>query len=200
MNEQQEILQILFENYVLVGSDCELATLLGYGRNSRSTIVRIKKGESVSADKLAAIWTHLRQELGLNEDKIIAVAEWVHYGKNVYSVLRDAYGSGSEWHDEAFAILLTENYHMFPDSMEEDFITGLKEIKLQMPELYFGMIAYHYILCKNISPYTKRCKKALTLQLDAMNEHLHELFPANSRAYEAAKKANSINIADEGVQ
>lgn len=197
MDERQEILQILFENYVLIGSDCELATLLGYGKNSRSTIMRIKRGESVSADKIAAIWARLRQELGLSDGNIAAVAEYVHFGKNVYSVLRDAYGSGDEWHDETCAILLTEQYSLLPESIEEDFITGLKEIKLQRPELYFGMIAYHYMLCKNISPYTKKGKKALAWQLHAMNEQLRELFPANSRAYEAAKKANSINIADE---
>ena len=196
MNERQEILQILFENYVLAGSDCRLATLLGYGRNSRTTIVRIKKGEPVSPDKIAAIWQRLREELLLSDKDIAAAAECVHYGKNVHSVLHKAYGTGNAWHDEAFAALLTEDYSSMPEGIEEDFIAGLKEIRLQMPELYYGMIAYHYMLCKNISPYTKSRRKNLAAQLDAMNEYLYGLFPSNTRAYEAAKKANSINAAD----
>ncbi len=197
MDERQEILQILFANSVLVGNDCALATLLGYGKNSRSTIGRIKKGDNVSPEKVAAIWQRLCKELLLGDKDIVSAAECVHYGKNVYSTLHAAYGGGDDWHDAAFTAMLTEEYGSLPSNIEEDFIIGLKEIRLQHPELYFGIIAYHYILCKNISPYTRKGKKLLARQLEAINEQLRGIFPANSRAYESAKKAIEINIADE---
>ena len=197
MNPKQELLQILFENHVFTGSDSELGRILGYMKDGRTTIGRIKTGERNLTEKtLDELCGKLQEEYLTNIDDMAIIAESITYAKDLYHQLREAYGTGSDWHDTAFSAIVTENYQALP-GMDEAVVIGLKEIKLQEPEVYYGMLSFFYIMCKDISPYTNKGKKALCKQLPALNNLLAESFPGCTRAYESSKKTIEVTLDDE---
>ena len=197
MNQKQEILQILFDACVFTGNFSELGRRLGYTNNGRSTIERVRRGDRYLKEKtLDVLYEKLYEEYIVTESEMLTLAYSVAYGKHLYRRLREAYDTGSDWHDMAFSAIVTENYQAL-QGMDEDVVIGLKELKLQEPEVYYGMLSFFYILCKNISPYTAKGKKALCRQLPALNNLLTESFPGSTRAYESAKKSIDIALADE---
>ena len=199
MNPKQELLQTLFESHVFTGSDSELGRILGYMNGGRTTIERVRTGKRNLTEKtLDELFEKLHEEYLISPDDMATLADSIAYGKELYRQLREAYGTGSDWHDMAFSAIVTENYQALP-GMDEAVVIGLKEIKLQEPEVYYGMLSFFYILCKNISPYTGKGKKALCRQLPALNSLLAEGFPGCTRAYESAKKSIDITLADESL-
>lgn len=199
MNPKQELLQILFENHVFTGSDSELGRILGYMKDGRTTIGRIKTGERNLTEKtLDELCGKLQEEYLTNIDDMAIIAESITYAKDLYHQLREAYGTGSDWHDTAFSAIVTENYKTSP-GIDDELIIGLKELKLQEPEVYYGMLAFFYILCYDISPYTNKGKKALCKQLEAMNSLLYESFPSSTRSYESAIKTIDVTLADDNL-
>lgn len=199
MDTKQEILQILFENHVFTGSHSELGRKLGYMNSGRTTIERIRTGESRLTEKtLDDICEKLQEEYLADIDDMAIIAESIACAKNLYRQLREVYGTGSDWHDTAFRAIVTENYAALP-GMEEEVVIGLKELKLQEPEVYYGMLSFFYILCKDISPYTNKGKKALCKQLPALNNLLAESFPGCTRAYESSKKTIEVTLDDDSL-
>ena len=197
MNPKQEILQVLFDACVFTGNFSELGRRLGYVNNGRSTIGRVRSGHRNLKEKtLDELFDKLHEEYLISPDDMATLADSIAYGKDLFRQLREAYGTGSDWHDTAFSAIVTENYQALP-GIDEDVVIGLKEIKLQEPEVYYGMLSFFYILCKDISPYTGKGKKALCRQLPALNSLLTEGFPGCTRAYESAKKSIDIALADE---
>ena len=194
MNPKQEILQILFDACVFTGNFSELARMLGYAGNGRSTIMRIKNGCEKLTDKtLDAIFEKLRDEYIINDNDMENIANCVAYGRDLYHQLREAYGTSDDWHDTAFSAVVTENHLGF----DEKLSVGLQEMKLQAPDIYYGMLAYFYILCKDIYPYTNKGRKALNKQLNGLNELLYGVFPSSNRAYESASESIKNILADE---
>lgn len=197
MNPRQEILQLLFDSCVFEGNFSELARTLGYTSESRSTIERVRRGRSeLTAKTLDALYDKIKEEYIVSDSDIATIAQSVAYAKNLYAHMRDLYGTGDEWHNLIFGILVTENYTVRPE-ISEELITELKELKLQEPEIYYGMLAHFFIISKGISPYTKREHKQLATQLYELNDFLHELYPGSNRSYESAKESIKINLADE---
>lgn len=197
MNPKQEILQILFDACVFTGNFSELARLLGYAGNGRSTIMRIKNGSEKLTDKtLDAIFEKLHDEYIINDNDMENIANCVAYGKDLYHQLREVYGTGNDWHDTAFCTIVTENYSALPAGNEK-LSVGLKEMKLQAPDIYYGMLVHFYILCKEIYPYTNKGRKALNKQLNNLNELLRGMYTGNNRAYESASESIKNNLADE---
>lgn len=195
MNPKQEILQALFENNVFTGNFSELARRLGY--TGRNTIVRIKGGEKGRTDKtLDTILEKLCDEYIISDNDIATIAKSVLSGKNLYSLLRETYGKGCNWHRAVLGAIITENFEDLPQ-LDEDVFTGLKEMKLQTPEIYYGMLAHCYIMCKEINPYTKKERKKLAAQMNELNDMMHELYPSNNRAYESALESIKNNLDDD---
>ena len=175
----------------------ELARTLGYPPKSRSTVGRAKSGKSpLSANKLNVLYEKLAEVYFYSEEELKEIAASIEYAKNLFSCMRELYGTGKEWHDAVFGALLREDYSALPKSQEEYF-RELKETKLQEPERYYGMLAYFYIQCKDIFPYGKQNLKKLPRQLDEFNSVLHEYFPGSNRSYEATQKTIEILLCDE---
>ena len=195
MNKQRGYLQLLFNDYVFAGSDNKLASLLGYGEKSRSTIGRIKRGERVSDEKIAEIWERLCETFFIGDDDIAITAECVSWGHTLLAELQAEFGVGDEWHAGVFEALVTENYDALPPGLGKEYFVHLHEMKLQMPLLYFGMLAYCYLLCKGITPYTVQGARALYKQLGGLVDMLSGVFPTNSRARQAAEKVISFELA-----
>lgn len=199
MNPKQNILQVLFENCVFEGNFSELARTLGYNSESRSTIERVRKGKSELTEKtLDALCEKLQEEYFINVDDMAVVANSVAYSKDLYHQLRNAYGVNSDWHNTAFTAIVTENFSILPN-FDEDIILSLKEMKLQEPNVYYGLLSHFFILCKDIFPYTNKGKKALAGQLQELNEMLHEAFPGDNRSYDSTKRGNEIILANESM-
>ena len=199
MNPKQELLQILFENRVFTKSDSELGRILGYVKDGRTTIGRIKTSEHNLTEKtLDELCGKLQQEYQVDLDEMTLLADSITYGKELFSQLRGVYGTGCDWHDAALSAIVTEDYPSLP-GIDEELVIGLKEMKLQEPEVYYGMLSFFYILCKDISPYTSKGKKALYKQLPALNTLLAESFPGCTRAYESSKKTIEVTLADESL-
>lgn len=196
METRQEILQTLFENRVFAATDCILAEILGYKSNSRTTIGRIKRGEYVSPETVETVWRKLCDELYIYENDAISVARSIRGGKELYDAICAAGDGSSEWCGTVLGAIITEDYHRL-SSLDEAVVKNLKEMRLQEPDVYFGMLAYCYMLWKNISPYTQRGRKDLARQLNELNNMLSGLYPGNNRAYEGAKVCIRINLADE---
>ena len=196
METRQEILQTLFEDRVFAATDCILAEILGYKSNSRTTIGRIKRGEYVSPETVETVWRKLCDELYIYENDAISVARSIRGGKELYDAICAAGDGSSEWCGTVLGVIITEDYHRL-SSLDEAVVKNLKEMRLQEPDVYFGMLAYCYMLWKNISPYTQRGRKDLARQLNELNNMLSGLYPGNNRAYEGAKVCIRINLADE---
>ena len=159
MNPKQELLQILFENHVFTGSDSELGRILGYMNGGRTTIERVRTGKRNLTEKtLDELYGKLQQEFQVDMDEMVILANSVAYGKHLYRRLREAYGTGSDWHDTAFCAIVKEEYQALTGIDEELFI-GLKELKLEEPEVYYGMLSFFYILCKDIRPTQTGARK-----------------------------------------
>ena len=110
MNPRQETLQLLFSCKILDGNFSELARTLGY-KDSRTTIERIRKGEeAVGAKILDALYEKIREVYLITDSDIEIVARSVAFAKEIYSRMRDFYGTGDEWHNRIFGLLVTENY------------------------------------------------------------------------------------------
>lgn len=199
MNQKQEILQILIDNRVFTGNFSELGRKLGYSQDGRTTIGRIRKGESNLTEKtLNEIIDKLQQEYLIDIDDMTIVANCVAYGKELYSQLRDAYGTGIDWHETAFCAIVTENYQALT-GINKELTVGLKEMRLQDPDTYYGMLSFFYIQCKGIYPYTNKDKKSLGKKLNGLNEVLYGSFPSSTRAYESAEKSIDTILDDERV-
>ena len=199
MNPKQELLQILFENRVFTKSDSELGRILGYVKDGRTTIGRIKTSEHNLTEKtLNEIIDKLQQEYLIDIDDMTIVANSVAYGKELFSQLRGVYGTGCDWHDAALSAIVTEDYPSLP-GIDEELVIGLKEMKLQEPDTYYGMLSFFYILCKGIYPYTNKDKKSLGKKLNGLNDVLYGSFPSSTRAYESAEKSIDTILADERV-
>ena len=199
MNPKQEILQVLFDACVFTGNFSELGRRLGYVNNGRSTIGRVRSGyRNLKEKTLDELFEKLHEEYLISPDDMATLADSIAYGKDLFRQLREAYGTGSDWHDMAFSAIVTENYQALP-GMDEAVGIGLKEIKLQEPEVYYGMLSFFYIMCKDISPYTNKGKKALCKQLPALNNLLAESFPGCTRAYESSKKTIEVTLDDDSL-
>ncbi|MBQ2127228.1 MAG: hypothetical protein II198_06165 [Bacteroidaceae bacterium] len=199
MNPKQEILQILFDSNVFTGNFSELARRLGYTKNSRTTIERVKTGERELTQKtIDALCEKIYELYLIDESEMATIANSVAYGKELYHQLREAYGTSSDWHNTALCAVVTEDYPSLP-AFDKELAYGLKEMKLQEPDIYYGMLSYFYILCNDIFPYTAKGRKALSKQLCELNEILHNSYPGSNRSYEAAKKSIEMNLADEGL-
>lgn len=197
MNQRQQILQVLFENCVLEGNFSELARTLGYTKKSRSTVERVRKGDrNLTEKKLDTLYKKINEEYLINDSDIATIATSVEYGKKLYCLLREAYGVDDNRYIAAFGAIVTENYSAV-SGIDDELVDRLKEMKLQEPEIYFGMLAYFYIMYKGVFPYTKKMRKHLPEQLSELNELLYELYPGSNRSYEAAKESIKINLADE---
>ena len=196
MEMLQQILQTLFEGKVLAATDGILAERLGYKSNSRTTIGRIKRGEYVSPETVETVWRKLCDELYIYENDAISVARSIRGGKELYDAICAAGDGSSEWCCTVLGAIITEDYHRL-SSLDEAVVKNLKEMRLQEPDVYFGMLAYCYMLWKNISPHTQRGRKDLVRQLNELNNMLSGLYPGNNRAYEGAKVCIRINLADE---
>ena len=194
-----EILRILFNNQLFAESDSKLARLLGYGEKSRSTIRRIKNGESLKEGTIADVWEKLKELFFISDEEIICIANCVAYGHNLLEELQNVYGVGNGWHEQAFKSLITEDYAAISEKFDTVLSVHLNDMKLQEPEVYYGMIAYCYILCKKITPYTVEGRKKLNKQLDELNSFLHLTFPANSRAKLTADKTISMELGEENL-
>ncbi len=197
MNERQEFLQALFNDRVFAGSDNKLALLLGYGEKSRSTISRIKRGENVTPETVSAIWEKLCEKFSISDEDIELAAKSVIYGHDLWRELKEALGTDS--HPEAFVSLLAEDYAALSPRFEEELSVHLNEIRLRAPNLYFGILAYAYIQCVGITPYTARGVKQFRKQLGALNDMLFCAFPTNRRARQAAEKIISFDLAAENI-
>ena len=174
----------------------ELARTLGYPPKSRSTVEGAKSGKrSLSPNKLNVLYEKLGEVYFSSEEELKEIAASVEYGKILYACMREFYGTGKEWHNAVFGALITEDYPALPKSQEE-YLKELKEMKLQEPDRYYGMLSYFYILCKDIFPYGKQGIKKLPRQLHEFNSALHEYFPGSNRAYESTQKAIEI-LCDE---
>lgn len=197
MNPKQEVLQVLFESNVFTGNFSKLARKLGYASGGRSTIERIKSGSSeLSEKKLDALIETLCEEYLVTEGDIITIARSMLYGKDLLGLLRKAYGTGDEWHSEVLGAIIAEKYEALP-SLSEKFFIDLQELKLQEPDIYYGMLACCYIQCKDIFPYTNAGRKALPKQLHGLNELLKEIFPGSNGSYESSRRSIEINLADK---
>lgn len=197
MNPRQEILQLLFDSCVFEGNFSELALRLGYKKDSRSTIDRVKSNKSnLTEKKLDALYAKIKEEYLIGDDEITTIANSVAYAKNLYSAMRDIYGTGNDWHNLIFGIFVAECYSVQP-SLDEELIKELKELKLHEPEIYYGMLAHFFILCKGVNPYTKKGRKPLATQLSGLNELLYSLYPGDNRSYESGKIAIRLFLADE---
>ena len=108
MNPKQEILQILFDSNVFTGNFSELARRLGYTKNSRTTIERVKTGERVLTQKtIDALYEKIYEQYLIDESEMATIANSVAYGKELYHQLREAYGTGSDWHNTALCAVIT---------------------------------------------------------------------------------------------
>lgn len=197
MNTQQEYLHILFNENVFAAGDTALAEVLGYGKNSRSTIGRIKKGEGVSDDKAAEIWDTLREVFFLSDEEIALTAESVAYGRNLFGELRELCGVEQGRCDKGFEQLLLEDYAALSPHFENELAPHLAEMKLQSLDLYLGMLSHCFILYRGITPYSSRGLSELGRQLKELDDLLYALFPANSRAHQAAEKIISYDLHDD---
>ena len=111
MNTKQEILQILFDACVFTGNFSELGRKLGYTNNGRSTIERVRRGDRNLKEKtLDVLYEKLYEEYIVSESEMLTIANSVAYGKHLYRRLREAYGTGSDWHDTAFCTIVKEEY------------------------------------------------------------------------------------------
>ena len=196
-NERSEILYILFNNCVFAKNDGKLAAVLGYGKNSRTTISKIKEGIAVTDKTINDIWEKLCDTFFMSDEELCVVAESVALGRNLLSELQGCYGVGKEWFDDAFAALLTENYPALPKRFEKVLSSNLQDMKQRASEIYYGMLAYAYITYKNITPYTAAGARGLHTRLYGMNEMLAKLFPTNLRAFTATQRAIETDLADE---
>lgn len=197
MNPKQEVLQVLFESNVFTGNFSELARKLGYASGGRSTIERIKRGNSeLSEKKLDALIETLCEEYLITENDIITIARSVLYGKDLLGLLRKSYGTGEAWHKTVLGAIFAEKYSELPE-LDEKFFIDLQELKLQEPDIYYGMLACCYIQCKGIFPYTNAGRKALPKQLHGLNELLKGKFPGSNNSYESSRRSIEINLADK---
>lgn len=197
MNERREFLQVLFSDGVFAGSDSKLAALLGYGKDSRSTIGRIKKGEAVSPETVAAIWDKLREGFFISDEDIELAARSVSCGRDLWRELQGVLGVG--YPSDVFVSLLVEDFAAISPRFEKELSAHLHEMRLQTPQLYYGMLSYAFILREGINPYTVKGVKQLRKQLNALNDMLFCAFPTNTRARQAAEKIISFDIADENI-
>ena len=199
MNPKQEILQVLFDACVFTGNFSELGRRLGYVNNGRSTIGRVRSGHRNLKEKtLDELFEKLHEEYLISPDDMATLADSIAYGKDLYRQLREAYGTGNDWHNAALNAILTEDFHSLP-GFDEKLSTGLKEMKLQEPDIYYGMLSWFCIQCKEISPYTNIGKKSLGKKLEALNKLLVESFPGSIRSYESAKKTIDTALADDNL-
>ena len=67
-NERSEVLYILFNNCVFAKNDGKLAAVLGYGKNSRTTISKIKEGIAVTDKTINDIWEKLCDTFFMSDD------------------------------------------------------------------------------------------------------------------------------------
>ena len=112
MNPKQEILQVLFDACVFTGNFSELGRRLGYINNGRSTIGRVRSGHRNLKEKtLDELFEKLHEEYLISPDDMATLADSIAYGKDLFRQLREAYGTGSDWHDMAFSAIVTENYN-----------------------------------------------------------------------------------------
>lgn len=199
MDRRIEALYILFNACVFAKNDGKLATILGYGANSRTTISRIKEGSKVTEKTINDIWETLCDAFYMSGEGMFAVADCVAYGKNLLSELQACYGVGGDWFDGAFSALLTEDYSALPERFEKELASNLQDMKARSSEIYYGMLAYAYISYKNITPYTAAGARVLHARLHEMNEMLARLFPTNSRAYIGGQKVIETDLADEDL-
>ena len=195
MGPQKEILQLLFTDQLYAKSDNKLAALLGYVNNSRSTIIRIKRGKNAKENTITEAWEKLKECFCITDEDIIRAGNSVAYGHNLLEELQAVYGIGNEWHEQAFKALAAGEYADISPEFDSKLSVSLNEMKLQDSAVYYGMLAYCYILCKNITPYTNKGKKRLHSQVDEASRMLYSLFPTNVRAKIMADKIISFDLA-----
>ena len=198
MEMLQHTLQTLFEGKVLAATDGILAERLGYKSNSRTTIGRIKRGEYVSPETLETVWRKVCEEFYVDEKDVVTIARSMRYGEELYNAVCATDDGGVEWGDTVLGAIITEDYNRL-SSLGEAVVKGLKEMRLQEPDVFYGALGYCYMLCKGVNPYTQRGRKRLAQQLNGLNSLLIGLYPGNNRAYESASTCIRINLEDTAL-
>ena len=200
MEQKQEILSILFKENMFADSENSLVALLEYAKGSRRTVRRIKEGASNIKEKtIEDIFIKLQRTFQISEQDIIAISNCVTYSHSIFNELKATYKNVDDWHNTAFKALVKENYSVISTDFNNKFSELLYELKLENPDVYYGTIAYCYILCKGITPNTADGKKNMPEQLREMNDFLYSIFPANSVGRTGAEKCISYDLADGDI-
>lgn len=173
MQESKEILQFLIRNCFFAPNQSRLASLLG--QRGRMNIARLSS-DNIGERALDKLWNELCEVLSVPEDLMPFLPDvWI-----LSDILKVS--------ENTLPIEVAPEEFFQPHDIGDHVWLQILNLYQKDPLLYYMLVAITYAKRHKINPYQQKLMKGSEQTVKAIDEQLHQLYPQQVNAHDAAKE------------
>lgn len=182
MNEKLDILQCLIENRVFAPSHSALAKELGY--KGKMVIYRLMNGQTKEST-INEVWNRILEEYCLTDTHLYNLAR-IFKGATYFSdqILSEINRKDKKWLRLLMLMLVDDDYEDCSQKFQQETAPILMDLKMDEPNVYWGIVTIIYIRCKNIDPYKNNVQRTFYQLIDELDDMLSFWYPERMDAHE----------------
>lgn len=174
MEDKLDTLKILIENRVFAPTPSAYAKDLGY--KGRAFIYRLNESR-VNDKTVNKIWEKTCKKYHIDENNMYRLAHIFYDTKYLYNSLVSCVNNADpEWIRILIMSFIDCSFERFPDSIREE-ADILKDLKLDEPGIYWGIVTVVYIWAKKIDIYKGSIESNFRSINRELNDILLNLYP-----------------------
>lgn len=180
MNDKLNILQCLIENRAFASSHSALAKELGY--KGKMVIYRLMNGQTKEST-VDEIWHRIMERFYLSETGLHNLAAIFAGAKELADLtFPNMNRNHPEWVKQLILALVHDSYDYFPAEFQCEVVPELKDLKVDSPDIFWGIVTLLYIRGNAIDVYQGNVLKQACRIVRDLTDWLHDWFPENASA------------------
>lgn len=192
MEDKLDTLKILIENRAFAPTYSAYAKDLGY--KGRAVIYRLMEGR-VNDKTVNKIWEKTCKKYHIDENNMYRLAHIFYDTKYLYNSLVSCVNNADpEWIRILIMSFIDCSFERFPDSIREE-ADILKDLKLDEPGIYWGIVTVVYIWAKKIDIYKGSIESNFRSIINELDDILLNMYPEKQSIHEVTENLLSLNTA-----
>ncbi len=184
-DELKGTLSTILNTQLLAKSVNALATQLGYGASSRSTLNRIKNGQG-GADAVESLISRINEHLNIDVSALIRMEENINTASEFAKIIKQQKNfNHTDWQFNVVYSFVAHDYSLYSSEFRSFDLKRILLLELNDPRAFFNMLAYFYITSSDLNYYKKKDlphKKRCAEIIEPLGERLIKKFPSNGLA------------------
>lgn len=192
MTDRLKILQCIIENRGFAPSHSAFAKSLGY--KGKMGIYRLMEG-TVKEKTVDEIWDKVIDVYCMSDSMLYDLARIFEGAKYYFDkLLPEMNREHPEWIKGLMISLITDTYDYFSPEFQQKEVPYLKDMKVDEPDVFWGIVTMLYIRCRKIDVYTGDMKETFCLLIDALDSLLLDLFPEKADIHETSLNLKTLEV------